>query len=144
MRVKGRNTDSKAASTLLYAPPLSLFTCNSLSPILAYWKWVDNRELGHVMKSNSRKNYDGHTWMKQDKGNLIRRDSILTFQATFTGLLLKSTYEREAHIIFHAWEEAEWTETLKVEESHSKIPLCFSGKPEEKINNSVGGREEFR
>lgn len=68
MRVKGRNTHSRAASTLLYAPLLSLFTYNSLSPILAYWKvdnilayWkIDNRELGHVMKSNSRKNYDGH------------------------------------------------------------------------------------
>lgn len=72
MRVKGGNTDSRAASTLLHAFLLSVFSNNSLSPILAFWKWIDNRELVHVMKSNSRKNCDGHTWMKQDKGNLIK------------------------------------------------------------------------
>lgn len=75
MRVKGRNTGSRA-HPLCCMPFSCLF---SLSPILAFWKWTDNRELSHIIKSNSRKSCDGHTWMKQDKGNLIRRDSILMY-----------------------------------------------------------------
>lgn len=54
------------------------------------------------------------------------------------------SWERSTDITFHVWEEAEWAETLKVQEPHSKIPLYFSGMSEEKTNNWVGGREESR
>lgn len=153
MRAKGRNTDSRAASTFLYALLLSLFPSNSLSPILAFWKWIDNRELGHVMKPNSRKNCDGYTWRKQDKGNLIRRDSILMYYNLsckfYRGFTELSSWERSTHhfpCFRRGWVNRDTKSTRFTKTSlhySSDIPEYFSGSKKERSTTELEAEQNL-
>lgn len=78
MSEREKQPDPTVPSSFTYASLIHFFTCNSLFHFLAYWNWIDSKDLGHIMKSNSGKNCDGHTQRKQDKGNLIRNELTLT------------------------------------------------------------------